>query len=508
MPVLPWRNDADGFAFVNSWTLDAAERAALTALAQPIVPAVIAAIVPDPIMIATLTAAASAFITFGPLPAYGLCGGLAYSALDHWIAHVPIPRGANGTDQPARTGVAPAAIRNSLWARLLDSLGPGGVLRKTIEWSLRLNQIPAFMGGGAAGIKNRTVPEWDLVRSHIDAGRPWPIGLIYNSRDIWDQHQILVYGYENTGTNQGKLFVYDCNKPSQFAVTSDPEPSMDNPSPNTRVVTLDFRGPTLVATSPSDSTGSTLAGFFCSNYFPVTPVGMSKQYGEFLKWNGDPRTWMVTDGARMPVANAAELTALGGAAASVRSTGSAFTPTNVRPRDGACFRERNAAAVFTYAGGAPFWIPDPTWMDLFGGFGRVRVVPDNTIAAFNGLPDEGTLLREWSDPKIWRIMSGVRRWVTTPSELDKWGGFPSVRVVPDRALTAIPQGQPLPPPNLTNECPTLKTKITQLTAEIAQIQATINTLDDKQLTRAAGRLQVAQHDLAAAKARSAVLNCP
>jgi len=71
-------------------------------------------------------------------------------------------------------------------------------------------------------------------------------------------------------------------------------------------------------------------------------------------------------------------------------------------------------------------------------------VPDKTINAFAGLPEEGTLLREWSDAKVYRMMSGKRRWVTTPVELQKWGGFPSVRVVPDKALNAIQAGQNLP----------------------------------------------------------------
>jgi hypothetical protein len=153
---------------------------------------------------------------------------------------------------------------------------------------------------------------------------------------------------------------------------------------------------------------------------------------------------MVTDGARMPIAGPTELSALGGTAQSVRPTGSAFAPSNVRPRDGAKFRERSSASVFLYAGGAPFLLPDTMWLDRFGGVGQVRVVPDNTIAAFAGLPKEGTLLREWSDPKVWRIMAGVRRWVRTPDELGKWDGFPSVRVVPDGALAGIPVGQPLP----------------------------------------------------------------
>ena len=497
MPVLAWRNDADGFAFVNDWTVDAAERAALTGLAQPLVPAVVAtvaAIIPDPILLIAVAVAASTYAAFGPLSNYGMCGGMAYSALDHWNVRVPLPRGANFGDQPARTAVAPTAIRNSLWARLLDSLGPGGVLKQTLEWSLFLNQVPAFAGGGAQGLRNRTLPEWDKVRSHIDAGRPWPIGLVYAGRNVWDQHQILVYGYENTGPSQGKLFVYDNNAPSQFGSTGHSE------------VTLDFRGPTLVATSPSDS-GNMLAGFFCSNYFPAPPVGMAKQFGEFLGWTGDARIWMVTDGARMPVANPAELSALSGTTADVRMTGSAFAPQTVRPRDGACFKERSTDPVFVYAGGAPFWIPDPTWMERFGGFGQMRAVPDNTLAAFNGLPDEGTLLREWSDPKVWRITGGFRRWVTSPAELGKWGGFTSVRVVPDGALAPIPVGQPLPTPN-PNECATLKTKIAQLEAQIAQLQVAIDNLEGRPLAAAKGRLINAQGARATAQARSNLLQCP
>src|SRR5512132_1266292 len=164
MPVLAWRNDADGFAFSNSWTFDAAERAALTALAQPLIPAVLGTIaavlpVPDPILWAAITTAVTAAAQFpavGPLPTYGLCGGMAYYALDHWNARVPIARGSGASDQPARTAPAPTAIRNLLWQRLLDSLGPGGVLQKTIEWSVLMNQVPKELGGGAEGLRNRT----------------------------------------------------------------------------------------------------------------------------------------------------------------------------------------------------------------------------------------------------------------------------------------------------------------------------------------------------------------
>ena len=129
---------------------------------------------------------------------------MAYTALDHWSTRVPIARGANSSDQPARTAVAPTAIRNSIWQRLLDSLGPGGVLQRTLEWSLLLNQVPKEFSGGAEGLRNRTLNEWDLLRSHIDSGTPWPIGLVCSNTDVWYQHQILVYGYEDHRPESGE----------------------------------------------------------------------------------------------------------------------------------------------------------------------------------------------------------------------------------------------------------------------------------------------------------------
>ena len=105
-------------------------------------------------------------------------------------------------------------------------------------------------------------------------------------------------------------------------------------------------------------------------------------------------------------------------------------------------RERSSAPIFLYQGGSPFQLPDPTWIARFGGTQAVRLVSDGSLAAFVGLPDEGTLLREWSAPEVFRIMGGQRRWVPNPEELATYGGFPSVRTVPDGALAAIPQGPP------------------------------------------------------------------
>jgi hypothetical protein len=440
MPTLAWRSDVDGFAFSNSWSLDTTERAGLAGLAPGVIPAAVGAvglIIPDPITLAvlagTLTVAAQGYLALGPSPAIGLCGGMAYTSLDHWRAKAPLPRGANAGDQPARTGGAATTLRNVIWQRLLDSLTFGGVLQRTLEWSLLLNQIPAFLGGGAGRLLSNTRTEWGILKSHIDAGQPWPIGLIYSGRDVWDQHQVLVYGYEDNGDGTGLMRVYDCNSPHQYGETGDD------------VITLNFNGSALVATSPSDRPGGTLVGFFCSNYaFTPPPPGLAPGYGQFLRWTSDPRTFMVTEGARLPVSGAAELAALGATPADVRMPGVGL-PAGLRPRDGALLRERSAAPVFLYAGGAPFQIPDPDWLMRFGGWEAVRVVPDGTLAAFTGLPAQGTLLREWSDARIYVIQGGQRQWLRTGAGVSQFGGLQAVRVVPDGALAAIPEGPAIPP---------------------------------------------------------------
>jgi hypothetical protein len=124
------------------------------------------------------------------------------------------------------------------------------------------------------------------------------------------------------------------------------------------------------------------------------------------------------------------------------------------------------------------------------------------------LPDEGTLLREWSDPKVYRIMGGVRRWVTTPTELGKYGGFPSVRLVPDGALAAIPQGAVLPAPNPA-ECATLRTRLTQIEAQIADLRDQLEAIEDPRREGVLrNRLQNAMRERDTVRSRINLLRCP
>jgi hypothetical protein len=86
-------------------------------------------------------------------------------------------------------------------------------------------------------------------------------------------------------------------------------------------------------------------------------------------------------------------------------------------------------------------------------------------------------LREWPDPKVYRIMNGKRRWVTSPTELSKQGGFPTVRLVPDGALNAIPVGDPLPSPD-PGVCDVLRKQVADLDTLIATLKKQLENLDD------------------------------
>jgi hypothetical protein len=440
MPKLAFRPDADGLLFTNSFTWDATERAVIAALSVQVTPAVVGLVAPDPILASIAAAAVATYVVLpsSQLPEdnmYGLCGGLAYSALDHWHAHMTLPRGATEKDEPAR-GTAGAPVRVMLWNRLIDSLISGRVLNRTLEWMLRLHIIPSFLGGGAKWLNDRTAEEWETLKSHINQGEPWPIGLVGDTPFAWSQHQILVYGYEDSGTTK-VIYVYDPNVPHDYGDTDDTHYEFSFSSSGLNV-----------AVQPQESSGiGMLKGFFCSNYSPVIPPsGLALAFGEFVRANDQTQVWLMTDGERFPVASPQELFQLGGSFAGVRQRGAFPSGAVSWPRDGAILKELLAPEVYIIQGGARFHIPDPTAMESFGGFGVVHPVPDGTLGQFQRLPKNGTLLREISDTKVYRIETGRKRWVTTPADLDPLGGFPTVRIVPDGALAGIPDGPMIPLP--------------------------------------------------------------
>jgi hypothetical protein len=287
MPKTSFRPETDGFAFANSFQFDKEEEdklreiinvavptAALTlgpiiaAVAGPAVLGVLGPILPflgpllDPIIL--IAAAFSArriideIVSAIVSDTYGLCGGMAFAALDYYKLQWVVPRGNHAEDQPTRTTREGAVLRNYLWERLIQSQIDNGV--KFLIWTVAL-QMPG--GGGSSWVLDQTKQEWEKLKRQIDAGEPCPLGLIGTTNNLLANHQVLAYGYEDNGNGTSVLYLYDSNCPGKESKT-----------------TLDFNSNELVAVEDcSNGDRGPLRGFFCETYSFQTPpiaVGLSE----------------------------------------------------------------------------------------------------------------------------------------------------------------------------------------------------------------------------------------
>jgi hypothetical protein len=115
------------------------------------------------------------------------------------------------------------------------------------------------------------------------------------------------------------------------------------------------------------------------------------------------------------------------------------------PADGTLVREYNDPRVFVVFGGAKFWIPDPPTLFALGfDWTRVRVIPSGGTAQLRTIPIDGTLLREQHNPRVFLVDNGQLRWVSSPASMDShclpWR---HIRVVPDNALKTLATGPDL-----------------------------------------------------------------
>jgi hypothetical protein len=189
--------------------------------------------------------------------ANGLCGGMVFAALDYWALGGPPPP---DTTPPA--GGTPAF--QYLVRRLIDSWGlPNGPLTYLSLMS------PLYPDGdegiGPVKVHGRAwrmlTQEWPAVRASLDAGQPCPLGLVKlvsaNPMDIGKNHQVLAYGYQESGPSVS-LAVYDPNQADRDDV----------------VITLELTDPTRpvsLTMAPDASAVTGLVSFFKVAHTPRTP---------------------------------------------------------------------------------------------------------------------------------------------------------------------------------------------------------------------------------------------
>ena len=150
---------------------------------------------------------------------YGLCGGMCASAYDFLLAGRAIPHNVKVPRRGTR-------LHRLLFRRQMDSLGGlGQQVVKVAQWT-------SMPDDTLFGTEALTAVEFTKVRQKLDDKNPITLALIYErassigelSRLIFDNHQVLAYGYQQDMAGVSSIRVYDPNLPGRDDVVIRCEP--------------------------------------------------------------------------------------------------------------------------------------------------------------------------------------------------------------------------------------------------------------------------------------------
>ncbi len=256
MPQTDFYPHTHGFAFVNAWTFSSPEHQQMQTILQASMHSVSELLRGNlPRWVETVFLPVLRSWASGAVPEnYGLCGGMASTALDYYLQGRELPRGRGRTDLPTYDTPEGAILRSYLMRRQLDSMALN--FPKLLFWMVMLQiDLPFIREDGSRWLLHRSMEEWLRLQNRLDRASPWPLMLIGTARSPFDNHQVLAYGYDNPGDGTGTIFIYDMNCPD-----------VEN------TLRLDFRYGYLRAeeSCPSVARGP-LCGFFCNAYTAVTP---------------------------------------------------------------------------------------------------------------------------------------------------------------------------------------------------------------------------------------------
>ena len=144
----------------------------------------------------------------------GRCGGMAYAALDYFLAGQPVPRWRSDLWAPGRVPPDSHWLAQLFTQRLRDSFFTGSAA-KFVTWSMHSDDETWVFKGVTRWTKEEELPR--IMRS-IDAGRPVVLGLVVarSLAAIGDNHQVIAYGYEqDRSTGRVTITIHDNNTPGR-----------------------------------------------------------------------------------------------------------------------------------------------------------------------------------------------------------------------------------------------------------------------------------------------------
>lgn len=150
----------------------------------------------------------------GKLQTGGRCGGMAFSALDHFFFNLSLPAFTPADFAPAQVPPDTHPLSKYIYDRQLDSFFTL-TAPKFVVWSLAPDE-PTFF---SKGVRRRTrEDEFQKLKQAIDRGTPVTLGLIVarDLNNLGHNHQVVAYGYDaDTSTGKLTVHIYDVNWPEQ-----------------------------------------------------------------------------------------------------------------------------------------------------------------------------------------------------------------------------------------------------------------------------------------------------
>ena len=132
---------------------------------------------------------------------FGLCGGMALTAIERWQGSGRVPTSA----------LRPEPLRMLLWRRQQQTLDA------SLATFARLWARVRFVPGNTphAPLADELAAELDRIVASLAKGRPALVGLVGDAPDPFALHQVVVFGIERRGRLSATLSVYDPNAPGR-----------------------------------------------------------------------------------------------------------------------------------------------------------------------------------------------------------------------------------------------------------------------------------------------------
>ncbi len=253
MPLTTFDPGRDGFSFANNWTLNDAQRDELRQQVASSLSTALAALTPafpGAFALLRLSPRLAEAVAGGIPDGYGLCGGMAFAARDYYERGGAAALSALYSDRPS-TG---SPLYVYLWRRLLDSLTLN--VPTFLAWIAMLHLVPATppFGGGPSWLLERTREQVAELKRRLARGEPTPLGLVGDTRDPFNDHQVLAYDCDTSDPDRPIIYIYDMNCPGSGQTLS-----------------LDLHGPLVAAIESCPGARGPLRGLFCETYVGATP---------------------------------------------------------------------------------------------------------------------------------------------------------------------------------------------------------------------------------------------